>query len=59
TLTTDIARQRVPDDRFWVMGDNRPVAEDSRQFGPIPESAIEGRVLFRVWPPSGMGGIRT
>jgi signal peptidase I len=58
TVTTDIARQRIPDDRFWVMGDTRETAEDSRLFGPIPESVIRGRAVVRIWPASDVGWIR-
>jgi signal peptidase I len=35
----------VPADSFFVMGDNRFGAADSRSFGPIPFSAIIGRKL--------------
>ena len=58
TVTTDVARQRLPDDRYWLMGDHREVSEDSRQFGPVPRSAILGRALVRIWPPSDIGWIR-
>ena len=58
TRTTDIARQRIPDDRYWVMGDRREASEDSRLFGPIPESVILGRAVARVWPASDLGWIR-
>jgi signal peptidase I len=58
TVTTDIARQRVPEGRYWVMGDNREVSEDSRLFGPVPESAVLGRALVRVWPASDITWVR-
>ena len=29
----------------WMLGDNRNVSYDSRGFGPIPQSAITGRVV--------------
>jgi signal peptidase I len=57
-VTADIARQRVPDDRYWVMNDRREVAGDSRQFGPISGSLIRGRAVARIWPATDMGWIR-
>jgi signal peptidase I len=44
--------------RLWVMGDNRPVSDDSRlrqQYpggGTIAESEVIGRAFVIVWPPS-------
>ncbi|MSR78808.1 MAG: signal peptidase I [Candidatus Taylorbacteria bacterium] len=35
---------------YYVLGDNRPVSYDSRYFGPIPESAIIGRPVVRLYP---------
>lgn len=32
---------------WFVVGDNPPRSTDSRDFGPVPAAAIEGRVLFR------------
>ncbi len=58
TVTTDIARQTIPDDRYWVMGDRREASEDSRVFGPIPESVIHGRAIVRIWPATDIGWIR-
>ena len=36
----------VPPDSFWVMGDNRDDSRDSRFWGFLPRSHIEGRPLF-------------
>lgn len=36
----------VPADSFWVMGDNRDESWDSRYWGFLPRSHIEGRPLF-------------
>ena len=34
----------------FVLGDNRAESDDSRSFGPIPESSIIGKAVFIIWP---------
>ena len=47
---------RVPEDRLWVMGDNRANSEDSRYHqdlrgnGTIPVESVVGKVFAIVWP---------
>ena len=48
---------RVPEGMIWVMGDNRTNSTDSRSFGPIPESELIGKALFRFLPLSRFGKI--
>ena len=43
----------VDSDRCWVEGDNEFGSADSRQFGHLPLTALEGRVLWRLWPRPG------
>lgn len=45
----------VPDGSIWVMGDNRTSSKDSRAFGSIPVSSVQGRAVFTYWPLSSAG----
>ncbi len=49
---------RPPVGFFHVLGDNPDHSVDSRQFGPIPREAVQGRVFFRYWPLPEAGPIR-
>ena len=40
---------RVPDDQFFMMGDNRDNSSDSRVFGPVPRSHIKGKAMIIYW----------
>jgi len=45
----------VPAGHYFLMGDNRAQACDSRYAGSIPRGNIIGRVVFRYWPPGRVG----
>lgn len=47
----------VPQDQYFVMGDNRGMSYDSRDFGSIKREQIEGKVWMRIWPLNKLGGI--
>lgn len=36
-------------DEFFVLGDNQSTAMDSRQFGNVKKSSIQGKVLGKAW----------
>jgi signal peptidase I len=40
----------VPEGHVWVEGDNKRQSMDSRNFGPVPVSLLQGRVAARLWP---------
>ena len=39
---------RVPRGHVWIEGDNLSNSTDSRRYGVVPESMVEGRCVMRV-----------
>ena len=67
TVTEPYLRER-PDDEFraavtlgnnqyWVLGDNRNESDDSSENGPIEESDIQSRTVYRLLPLSRRGAV--
>lgn len=44
---------RIPDDSFFVLGDNRDLSHDSRYWGSVPGSMIKGRAILVYWSFAG------
>ncbi|MGP5090880.1 signal peptidase I [Staphylococcus equorum] len=43
-------KNKIPEDKLLVLGDNREVSKDSRSFGLIDEDQVVGKVSFSFWP---------
>ncbi|CAB9530466.1 membrane protease subunit 1 [Seminavis robusta] len=40
----------VPKGHVWLEGDNPLLSVDSRHYGPVPLSYLEGKLVWRLWP---------
>ena len=47
----------IPEGKYLVLGDNRPISKDSRSIGLIDEKDIVGKAVVRIWPITRIGGI--
>ena len=49
-ITSDIERQLIPENTYYVLGDNRTDSVDSRILGPIDKNKILGHATFIIYP---------
>ena len=48
----------IPDDMYFMLGDNRNNSEDSRYYGMIHRDAIYAKSWFRIWPLDRLGRLK-
>jgi signal peptidase I len=44
--------------QYFVLGDHRSIASDSRDFGPVDRDLIYGKAVFVYWPMEQVGVVR-
>lgn len=50
TLAMHCGPMIIPEDNYFMMGDNRGNSQDSRYWGYLPKERIIGRAITIVWP---------
>jgi len=48
----------VPDDAYYVLGDNSVSSRDSRYWGFMPKKYLLGKAILIYWPPNRMRMVR-
>jgi len=55
---SDYPKTTLGVDEYFVIGDNRYVSDDSRNFGPITGDLLVGKAVFRIWSFDGVGSLK-
>ena len=51
----DLGYDVIPEDMYFVLGDNRENSLDSREIGLVSKENVNGKIVFRIWPINKMG----
>ena len=60
TQDNGFVKSKIPEDKYFVMGDNRLHSRDSRSdtVGYVNRSNIVGKAVFRIWPVTKIGIVK-
>jgi signal peptidase I len=53
-----LSERKVPENKYFVLGDNRNNSDDSHNGWTLPRENIIGKAWFSFWPPGELGLIR-
>lgn len=48
-ITENIFLEKIPSEKYFVLGDNRGHSYDSRDFGFVDKSDIKGKLIFKLF----------
>lgn len=52
-----VTEKTLGEDEYFVLADHRSIGGDSRTWGPVTRSAIQGAALLKYWPIQEFGGL--
>jgi len=55
TPSYDFPLETIPENEYFVLGDNRNNSNDSHSWGTVPRQNIIGKAWLSIWPPDKWG----